>query len=283
MKPWPQQLQLSRAERNGVLVLIGAILLLLGARLWLVFWQPALPIAVVESFREQIAAFEADTLLELNTANADALQQLPGIGPSMAEKILAYRDELGGYSYPEQLMDIPGIGEAKLNNLLPFISIDAALAKLPIAKPLTQPQHFMESPEPDTALWPIKLKPHEKIEINAANVPQLQRLPGIGLAFAERIEGYRQRLGGFYSIAQLREVSGIGEAKYNSIVPHLNLDSTQITYLHINHITPEDLLKHPYATKEWVLLVMQNRPYHNIADLPQVGMDKRLLPYLSVE
>jgi competence ComEA-like helix-hairpin-helix protein len=283
MKPWLQNLQLSRAERNGVLVLVGGILLVLGVRLWLVFWQPVLPIADVGSFKEQIAAFEADTLLELNTATSEALQQLPGIGPSMAEKILAYREELGGYSYAEQLLDIPGIGDAKLNNLLPFISIDTALAKLPIAKPLTEPQDFAETPKRDTAVWPIKLKPHETIELNTATLWQLQQLPGIGLAFAERIEGYRQRLGGFYSLEQLREVSGIGEAKYNGIIPHLNLDSSQITRLPINSITKEELLKHPYATTQWVHWVLQNRPYRNLTDLPQEGLDKRLVPYLKTD
>jgi len=78
-------------------------------------------------------------------------------------------------------------------------------------------------------------------------------------------------------------VSGIGEAKYNSIIPHLNLDSSQITRLTINSITKEELLKHPYATAQWVHLVLQNRPYRNLTDLPQERLDKRLLPYLTIE
>ena len=44
--------------------------------------------------------------LDLNRADSAALDALPGIGPYYAARIINYRDELGGYSYPEQLMDI---------------------------------------------------------------------------------------------------------------------------------------------------------------------------------
>ena len=44
--------------------------------------------------------------LDLNTADSTALDALPGIGPWFAARIVSYRDELCGYSYPEQLMDI---------------------------------------------------------------------------------------------------------------------------------------------------------------------------------
>lgn len=44
--------------------------------------------------------------LDLNRADSAALDALPGIGPWYATRILAYRAELGGYSFPEQLLDI---------------------------------------------------------------------------------------------------------------------------------------------------------------------------------
>lgn len=44
--------------------------------------------------------------LDLNAADSAALDALPGIGPWFVARILAYRDELGGFSYPEQLLDI---------------------------------------------------------------------------------------------------------------------------------------------------------------------------------
>lgn len=79
----------------------------------------------MDAYRQEIAAFEADTLVELNTATVEQLVELPGIGPSYAERIIAYRDALGGFINVQQLMEIKGIGEAKMNGLVPYISIDS--------------------------------------------------------------------------------------------------------------------------------------------------------------
>ncbi len=53
--------------------------------------------------------------LDLNTATAAELQILPGIGPVLAERILDYRAEIGGFSTVEQLLEVRGIGEKKLD------------------------------------------------------------------------------------------------------------------------------------------------------------------------
>lgn len=55
--------------------------------------------------------------LNLNTADSTALDALPGIGPYFATKILSYRRELGGYSYPEQLMDLYHFDQEKYDAL----------------------------------------------------------------------------------------------------------------------------------------------------------------------
>lgn len=52
-----------------------------------------------------------DGKVELNSADAKALESLSGIGPSMAEKILLYRQEHGRFNKIEDLMKVPGIGE----------------------------------------------------------------------------------------------------------------------------------------------------------------------------
>ncbi len=55
--------------------------------------------------------------LDLNTADSTALDELPGIGPYYAARIVSYRAELGGYSYPEQLMDIYRFDREKYDGL----------------------------------------------------------------------------------------------------------------------------------------------------------------------
>lgn len=55
--------------------------------------------------------------LDLNKADSTALDALPGIGPYYAARIVSYRAELGGYSYPEQLMDIYRFDREKYDGL----------------------------------------------------------------------------------------------------------------------------------------------------------------------
>ena len=55
--------------------------------------------------------------LDLNRADSAALDDLPGIGPWFATKILEYRTELGGYSFPEQLLDIYHFDQEKYDGL----------------------------------------------------------------------------------------------------------------------------------------------------------------------
>ena len=53
----------------------------------------------------------ASTLLNLNTATKADLEKLPGIGPSMAQRILDYREKNGSFKKVEELMNVQGIGE----------------------------------------------------------------------------------------------------------------------------------------------------------------------------
>ena len=56
----------------------------------------------------------ADAPVDLNTATAEQLDELDGIGPGMAGAILEYREEHGGFGSVEELGQVPGIGEKRL-------------------------------------------------------------------------------------------------------------------------------------------------------------------------
>jgi competence protein ComEA len=66
------------------------------------------------------AAAPGDTApgsVDLNTADATALETLPRIGPETAKKIIAYRDEHGPFTSIDQLLEVPGIGQKTLDGL----------------------------------------------------------------------------------------------------------------------------------------------------------------------
>lgn len=74
---------------------------------------PALVPAAVE---------EVSSLIDLNQADAAALMTLPGIGRTLAARILEYRVQNGPFTSLSQLLNINGLGEARLEALLPYIT-----------------------------------------------------------------------------------------------------------------------------------------------------------------
>ena len=72
---------------------------------------------VADSVYRRLERFIDIPRLDLNRADSAALDALPGIGPWFAARIVSYRAELGGYSYPEQLMDIYRFDQEKYDAL----------------------------------------------------------------------------------------------------------------------------------------------------------------------
>ena len=73
------------------------------------------------------------------------------------------------------------------------------------------------SPPADTPGAPGPTAPGSPMDLNSASAAQLDQLPGVGPVLAQRIVDYRTQHGGFRSVDELRQVSGIGDAKYADI------------------------------------------------------------------
>ncbi len=107
------------------------LVILIGAGFWgLRRFNPALflgkPdfIAVPNENQPQQSVQDKPALLNINTASAEELETLSGIGPQMAQRIIQYREEHGNFTSVDALTKVKGLGEKTLEKLKPFISVE---------------------------------------------------------------------------------------------------------------------------------------------------------------
>ena len=72
---------------------------------------------------EEVRALPTERV-NINTADEELLQTLPGIGPSLASRIVAYREENGGFQYLYELTNVKGIGSSTFEALQDLITVD---------------------------------------------------------------------------------------------------------------------------------------------------------------
>ena len=75
------------------------------------------------AFAQSNAGKETGKLVNINTATQSELESLPGIGPSLAKKIMDFRQKNGAFKSTQDLMAVQGIGEKKFEQLKNLITV----------------------------------------------------------------------------------------------------------------------------------------------------------------
>jgi competence protein ComEA len=128
------------------------------------------------------------------------------------------------------------------------------------------------------------------VDVNTASQDDLLQIRGIGSTFAARIINHRDKLGGFATIEQLKEVY-LPDSTLQNIAPNLKLKTFVSRKLHINKAAP-DALMHPYLTRKQAESLVRYRLNHGefktINDIKQTGLFsdtnlEKLRPYVSFE
>ena len=123
-------------------------------------------------------------------------------------------------------------------------------------------------PFPKTA----KLAAGETIFLNTADTAEWKKIPGIGNTFAARIVKYRNLLGGFVSVEQLREVYGIDNELFSRISLYIQADEN-FEKLQINKLEFRELLRHPYLNYKQVrAIVYLRKKKGNVASIHELAM-----------
>ena len=149
------------------------------------------------------------------------------------------------------------------------------------AKPSSSSEYSMDS-------WAISLK-DQIVNINQADSTEWMSLKGVGPFYAKRILKFRQSLGGFQSIDQVKETYGLPDSVFQLIRPLLNLTKAP-SRIDIHNASIEDLSKHPYLSyteaKKIKKYLETNGLAANMQDLTRIyGIDRdklrKMEPYLD--
>ncbi|HOE38432.1 MAG TPA: helix-hairpin-helix domain-containing protein [Bacteroidales bacterium] len=204
-----------------------------------------------------------------NTASYSDLKNL-GFSNNQANNIINYRNKGGKFYTANDLLKLYSIDSVCFNRVKDYIKITDNVK-----------EDLVKSENREV-----------KVYINSADALEFQKLRGIGEVFSKRIVNYREKLGGFVSKEQIKEVYGISNELYENIEANLILDESEIKKININKADYAELISHPYIDKEITLVILNYREFKGEITsfdelLSQKALTKKSLekiqPYVSLK
>jgi competence protein ComEA len=240
---------LNRRERNGIIAISTLLLVLLVVKYLIIYqYKPATAninvIAlddIVAKLTEQnnvsenaaSASLKESTLFKFNpnTISYEEAVQV-GFSEKQAHILINYRNKGGKFYNAESLKKLYGMNDALYEKLAPYVVI--------------------ESNKKDDYKTENKFTAKQNVilEINSADSTQWIQLRGIKAGRARMILKYKNMLGGFYSIEQLKEVYTFNDSLYNSIKANLTVNPALIQKLKVNTVDFKTMVHHPYIKYE---------------------------------
>lgn len=205
-----------------------------------------------------------------------------GLPPRSAHIWVNYLSKGGRFKKTEDVLKIYGLPPKWYQMALPHMHIAASS--------IEQTERSLESQFPQKEWNKSTAKSCTPIDINTADTVAWQSLRGIGKVLAKRIVKFRDKLGGFYSVEQVKETYGLVDSVYQKIQPCLQLSNPTLKPLNINQASFNELANHPYlgfkAAKAILTWKDQHEPFTKMEDLEAIlALDRQLLfkikPYLQ--
>ena len=179
------------------------------------------------SCETEAADYEEEILfIDINTAEKEELTKLKGIGEYLANEIISYRDENGGFNNIEEIMNVNGIGEKIFAEIAEFIYVENPV--YPADEEISE-EIVPDEPEPETVCedipqeTEITLESCIPININTADREILMLLPNVTEETADEIIELRNSLGGFSHVYELIYLKSLSQNQVAEITEYLTV------------------------------------------------------------
>lgn len=215
-----------------------------------------------------------------NTLDANGWRRL-GIKDKTAQTIQKLLSKGFKFRQPEDIKKIYGLKPDQADRLIPYIHLTSN----------TEAEHTFASNKPAYSNPYVSKKSNSAvIDINNADTSALIVLPGIGSKLAARIVGFRNKLGGFSSVAQLGETYGLPDSTFKKIQPQLRCDHPTLKTININTADANQLKAHPYISWSIANAIVNYRQQHGdykaVGDIMKINIITneiftKISPYLA--
>lgn len=130
------------------------------------------------------------------------------------------------------------------------------------------------------------------VDINEASAADLASIPGMPGYMASRIVSFRESLGGFVDIRQIKDVYGMNEELFERVSPYFLLNRGRPRQLMVNLLSEDQLLEHPYIGPALARQIVNFREKVRLFERPEDIYDlylvdsilgKKLIPYVSCD
>ncbi|KAA5534773.1 hypothetical protein F0919_09195 [Taibaiella lutea] len=208
-----------------------------------------------------------------NTASEADLLKL-GLPKHTVNTILKYRGKNPtAFKKKEDLQKLYTLRKEDYERIAPYISIPEN-ANVPVENYISR-----SAPQKIAA-----------VELNTANPEQLMSLRGIGPAYSKRIVNFRDALGGFLKVEQLKEVYGFPDSTYQQLKDKFTINSSLVRKINLNIADENSLGRHPYIGKKLAVAIIKFRndigqfsDLEQLRQVPLINEEKyrKIAPYLS--
>ena len=178
-----------------------------------------------------------------------------GFTESQIRNILNYRDKGGQFRIQSDLGRLYTISEEDYLRLEPYIDLPKQRQETLTASSSKKGKTCADEYD-HTRPAPREI-PH--VELNTVDSATLVELPQIGPYIAMRIIEYRERLGGYADLEQLREVKGVDSTRFDIITPYIDTGEQELRKIDVNRDDFRTLVRHPYLNYEQVKRIFNQR------------------------
>ena len=254
MKYWKSHFVFNKSERNGIFVLVTFIVILQILYFSYPFFYSERDVSEKEEteilqFQHKLdslksAGIRKDSIYPFNPNYLNDYKAYRlGMSVKEIDRLLNFRSSGKWINSAKEFQKVTDVSDSLLGQLSPYFKF---------------PDWIKENETSNS----IKQKVIFKFDVNVANAEDLQKVKGIGKVLSNRIVKYRESIGGYRSLIQLKDIYGLPDETRNELLKHLNEIPFVYDKKNINSIGVLELAELPYFDYELAKAVIDYRNLH---------------------